>query len=115
MKTIDPEILKGLTPYEITELTKVMEAVEIQDYYASGLKYVSGGYVDTEIEDILYGEDYWEGETDEEFDLIQFWIILGEDDETCSRTETSHHVIPRRIINDKEMSIEDKIKTIKEA
>lgn len=114
MKKIDKKILKELNSFEVSELQRVMEAVEAQEYYYSGYKHLCGGYADTEITDILIGDDYDE-ENDVEYDLIEFALESGVQNEDGYSCHGSSHTIPRRIINDTKMSMKEKLQTIKEA
>lgn len=112
MKPIDASILKSLNSFEVSELTRIMEAIEKQEYYACGGRHLCGAYADTEISDLLIGEDYDE-ETDKEYDLIEFWIETGVQDESHTSSDTSYHHISRRVVGDSKMSLKEKLQTIK--
>ena len=114
MKNIDKKILKAMNSFEVCELTRLLEAVEMQEYYISGLKYISGGFVNTEVCDLLIGEDYDE-ETEEEHDIIQFWIISGVENDEGSSADNSRHSISKRILNDNSLSLREKLLKIERA
>jgi hypothetical protein len=114
MKKIDKVILTELDSFVLTELQRVLEAVEAQVYYQEGYKHICGGFSDTEVVDVLLGEDCDE-ETDEEHDLIEFNVMSGCNDESGTTTHTTGHYISTKILKDKSLSLKEKLQAIKEA
>ena len=112
---IDKDIKKALTPFEVKELTKILEAVETKEYYASGYKNLNGGYAEIKVDDIEYG-DYYDEDTDEEIDAITFWLESGVQDMGSGHTSSDsfHLKISRGIVGDKKLDLQAKIKAIDE-
>ena len=111
---IDKKIWTSLNSFEISELEKLLEAVEMQEYYTSGYKHLCGGYASAEITDILFDEDEDE-ETGEDVDLIEFRVESGVQEGGHTETWSSNHYISRKVINDKALSIKEKLEHIKDA
>ena len=114
MKKIDKGILKHFNKDELAELTRLMEAVESHEYYYSGYKWLSGGWADSEITDILIGDDYDE-KNDIEYDFIEFELESGVQNEGGCTVNTSRHKISKRILNDTKLSLVQKMEAIQEA
>ena len=114
MHDIDKDILKELNSFEVCELTKFLETVELHEYYASGYKNINGGFASTQVTDI--SEEY-EETGDIEYRSIEFRLESGVQDmgDGQASLDSSLHRISLEVINDKEMSIKDKMAKIQEA
>jgi len=114
MHDIDKDILKELNSFEVCELTKFLETVELHEYYASGYKNINGGFASTEVTDIV--GDYDE-ETEDDVDLVIFRLESGVQDmgDGHASSDSSLYRISREVINNKEMSIKEKMAKIEGA
>ena len=112
---ISKDIQKELNSFELSELTKILEAVAQQEYYASGMKNISGGYAEIEDIDIDYGAKYIE-EIDDEVDVFTFCLKSGEQDMGSghSNSYSTRLQIGRNVVGDQKMSLKDKLKTIED-
>ena len=110
---IDKDVLKELDSFEVSELQRVLEAVETQEYYYSGYKNLNGGYASAEAYHI---EDcgYYDEEKEEEFDSIELELESGVQD--IGRTSCTKVCLkmPRPVLGDKVMSLKEKLATVED-
>lgn len=111
---IETVVMKRLNSYENSELQRILEAVEYQALYQSGLSKISGGYSTAEAYDIIEEDDYDE-ETDTDYDFIEIEVETGE--QGCGYTESlkTCHKLSRKHIGNKKMTLREKIQAIEEA
>ena len=104
---IDTAVMKRLNSFENSELQRILETVETQVLYRSGLSKISGGYATAEAYDIMEDED--------DTDLIEIEVESGENG--CGYTDclkTSHR-LDRKVLGNQEMTLQEKVKAIEEA
>lgn len=109
--TINEVIRKELTTFELTELQRIMEAVERHSYLTSGYKHLCGGYAEVEVFEIDKDGD-WDEETDADIDLIEYQIETGICEEGGQTLHKSCHTISRKLVGDTKMTLEEKLKVI---
>jgi len=111
--TINEDVKKELTPFEIAQLTLIMEAIELHAYRYSGYKHLCGGYAEVEVYDIDEDGD-WDEETDQDIDLIEYQIETGVCEEDSQTSHKSCQTISRKLVGDTKMTLEEKLKAIEE-
>ena len=102
---IDKNIKKELNSFELSELERLLRAIEDQEYYQSGLSKICGGFSNTKAIDIDLEDD-----GDGEFIIIE--STLGEVGQDYSNSNTANYKVYRSVLNDHKMSLKDKLKTI---
>jgi len=103
MANIATEVKEELFSYEISELERILEAVESYEMYSTGLNKINGGYANAEAE---YINDDKNGE------IIWIKIESGEREFGNSNIYKSNCFIPRNILGDKKLTLKDKLEQI---
>lgn len=103
-----------LSKKETKTLKEVLGIVACRVEQCSGLHKICGGYCNIEVDDIDFSGDYDE-ESEEEIDLIEFWIESGVCDESGKSSEETRHRISRKVLNDESLTLGEKAKKIEEA
>jgi hypothetical protein len=111
---ITKDIRKELYSFELSELERLLEAIEEHEYYASGLSNLSGTYVNATAEELEEGEDY-DDDKEAWVDSLVIGIESGENDETCIRSLKTRHRISRKYLGNKTMSLKEKLSKVEEA
>ena len=111
MANIVDEVRKELNSFESSELERILQAVESQELYYSGLHNISGGYATAEAYDIEEIDDY-EEETEEWVEVIHLEITSGEAGVGYNSSFQTTGTIPRKIVGDLKMPLKEKLKQI---
>jgi hypothetical protein len=109
---IHTEVMKRLNSFECSELQRILETVEDQEYYSSGLKNLNGGYASATAYDIE--TDSLDDET--EVDVIQIELESGVQDmgdghSSCDKTSL---LLRRPILSNTKMGLKEKLNEIEE-
>lgn len=112
---IQEKVTNVLNEYETSELQRILEAMERQEYYLSGYKNINGGYASAEAFNVEL-DGYYDEETDEETDAVEIELESGIQDMGSGESECNRitYVMGRNILANKDMSLEDKLKKIEE-
>lgn len=111
---IATEVMKRLNSFENSELQRVLEAIEYECLYRSGLSKICGGYSNAEAYDIEEGEDYDE-DNDKWIDIILLEVDTGECGEGYTDSFKTRHRLSRKVIGDQAMTLKEKLRSITEA
>ena len=107
-------VMKRLNSFEMSELQRILEAVEYQELYMTGLSKICGGYATAEAYDIIL-EDDWDDDTGEEVDIIELQVESGEQMGSRTTCEKSCHRLVRTVLANKKMTLKEKLQKIQEA
>jgi len=110
---ITKNVMKELNSFEISELTRILEAMEMREYYCSGHKNICGGYEIAEAFDIIE-DGHYDTASDKDYDAIEIELESGEQDGGRTHSTKVCYRISRHIVGDKNMALADKLKTIEE-
>lgn len=110
---IAKKVLKELNSFETSELQRVLEGMEMQEYYVSGHSGICGGFELAEAYGIEADEFY--DENDDFEDAIEIELESGENDGSRTSSTKVCYKIPRSVLDDKEMCLKDKLGKIEEA
>jgi hypothetical protein len=110
---IPKEIKVELNSFELSELQRILEAAETQEYYYSGYKNLCGSYASAEAYELDEDGGIHE-DTQEPVDMLEFELISGVDGEGHSTQNKSCHKISRAVIGDHDMSLKEKLQAIAE-
>ena len=115
MADIDKDIAKALGKYETRQLECILNALENEEYYGTGLSHINGAYASAEVTDLLTGEDDddltgVDDDNCEAYDVVEILLEAGEQDmgDGHSSCDRAIRYISRRYLGDEKMSLDDK-------
>ena len=111
---IEPTVKEHLNTYELSQLEKFLETLEMQFLYLSGLEKFMGSYAEAEAYDILQGEEYDEAKG-LDVDVIEIEVEVGEHTESMTKCTKTCHKITRNILTDPNISIKEMLEKLQEA
>ena len=113
MVKIDKDIAKSLTKYEVRQLECILNALENDEYYGTGLSHINGAYASAEVTDLLLSDDY-DDDDDVEYDVVEISLESGEQDMGDGRSTCNGSTcyISRRYLGDEKMTLEEKMRKV---
>ena len=112
MVKIDKDIAKSLTKYEVRQLECILNALENEEYYGTGLSHINGAYASAEVTDLLIDED--NEDDDVEYDVVEISLESGEQDMGDGRSTCNGSTLylSRRYLGDEKMTMEEKMRKV---
>jgi len=107
------KLIKVLDSFEVSELHRILEAMEMQEYYISGHKNMCGGFELATAKGIVK-DGYINSDTDEEFDAITIEMESGDNDGSRMTSEKVIYHMPCHVLGNRGMCLKDKLQTVEE-
>jgi len=111
---IDKEVIKELNSFEVSELTRILEALQEQEYYVSGYKNLCGGYATAEAYNVD-PDGCYDTEKAEDVDAIEIELESGLQDGNVTQSTKVCLKIPRNVVADPKMTLKEKLQKVEDA
>lgn len=110
---IEKTVLQHLDSFEVSQLERLLETIEANQLYLSGMDKFTGGYANAEAYELIEGDDYDEA-TDQDVDVIEIEIEVGENTGSFTKCTKSCYRITRNILTNPSLSVGDMLQKVKE-